>query len=336
MAKVNGLTKERMLEIENSSITSARIDSFSNLILTTRGGFDINVGQVKGDTGDPGFYVRVITDSVDLNTMKTPGQYLQRVSNNATLVLNYPVVCAGMLEVGQDPIGSFTYQKYHTYGAFNTLYIRTCYDGVWQTWTELSKTSHTHTLDKITDVTATTTEVNSLVGVTSNVQTQINSATTAINGKAPTSHTHTLDKITDVTATTTEVNSLVGVTSNVQTQINSATTAINGKAPTSHTHLANQVTNLLESISTLLFEKYPIAPTSVTWNDVTNAGIYDSIIHGVSNPGGPGGGYYYLVVFSYVGLSKTQVGFPYISTDPIVYRNRYQGSWNPWRKVTAT
>ena len=290
MAKVNGLTKERMLEIENSSITSARIDSFSNLILTTRGGFDINVGQVKGDTGDPGFYVRVITDSVDLNTMKTPGQYLQRVSNNATLVLNYPVVCAGMLEVGQDPIGSFTYQKYHTYGAFNTLYIRTCYDGVWQTWTELSKTSHTHTLDKITDV----------------------------------------------TATTTEVNSLVGVTSNVQTQINSATTAINGKAPTSHTHLANQVTNLLESISTLLFEKYPIAPTSVTWNDVTNAGIYNSIIHGVSNPGGPGGGYYYLVVFSYSGLSKTQVGFPYISTDPIVYRNRYQGSWNPWRKVTAT
>lgn len=68
-------------------------------------------------------------------------------------------------------------------------------------------TSHTHTLADITDVTATTAEVNKLDGVTattaeinyvdgvtSNIQTQL-------NGKASTSHNHTLDSLSNTTIT---------------------------------------------------------------------------------------------------------------------------------------
>ena len=53
MAQITGLTKERMLEIEAASIVSARKTN-DNLILTTRGGTDINVGNVKGATGAQG------------------------------------------------------------------------------------------------------------------------------------------------------------------------------------------------------------------------------------------------------------------------------------------
>lgn len=54
-----------------------------------------------------------------------------------------------------------------------------------------SATSHTHLLTGVTDVTATETEVNYLVGVTSGVQSQI-------NGKAATSHTQLATSITGV------------------------------------------------------------------------------------------------------------------------------------------
>lgn len=50
MGIVTGLTKERMLEIEANSIVEARKDG-ADLILTTRGGVETNVGSVVGTTG---------------------------------------------------------------------------------------------------------------------------------------------------------------------------------------------------------------------------------------------------------------------------------------------
>lgn len=50
MAEVTGLTKERMLDIEASSVVSARLEG-EDLILTTRGGQDTNVGKVVGRDG---------------------------------------------------------------------------------------------------------------------------------------------------------------------------------------------------------------------------------------------------------------------------------------------
>lgn len=50
MAVVNGLTKERMLEIEANSIVNARKDG-DYLVLTTKGGIETNVGSIVGRSG---------------------------------------------------------------------------------------------------------------------------------------------------------------------------------------------------------------------------------------------------------------------------------------------
>lgn len=55
MATVDGLTKARMLAIEDESITAARLDPVTHhLILTTHGGTDIDVGDVQGAVGPAG------------------------------------------------------------------------------------------------------------------------------------------------------------------------------------------------------------------------------------------------------------------------------------------
>lgn len=53
MATVDGLTKERMLGIENASITSGLVDTSGNLILYTKGGDPVNAGNVKGSPTIP-------------------------------------------------------------------------------------------------------------------------------------------------------------------------------------------------------------------------------------------------------------------------------------------
>lgn len=53
MATATSLTAARMLEIERASVVSARREN-GELILTTRGGTDINVGDVTGLQGPPG------------------------------------------------------------------------------------------------------------------------------------------------------------------------------------------------------------------------------------------------------------------------------------------
>lgn len=54
MATVTGLTSERMKEITEAYITDASINDDGELILTTFGGQDINVGSIKGPKGDQG------------------------------------------------------------------------------------------------------------------------------------------------------------------------------------------------------------------------------------------------------------------------------------------
>ena len=53
MATATSFTSARMLEIEKASVVSARREN-GELILTTRGGTDINVGDVTGSQGPPG------------------------------------------------------------------------------------------------------------------------------------------------------------------------------------------------------------------------------------------------------------------------------------------
>lgn len=55
-----------------------------------------------------------------------------------------------------------------------------------------SDVDHKHTVEDITDLTATATELNYMDGVTSNVQGQINALTEVVNGKSDDDHTHTI------------------------------------------------------------------------------------------------------------------------------------------------
>ncbi len=151
MATVTGLTKDRMIQIEEASIVNARKEG-DNLVLTTFGGDDINVGNVrgpKGDTGDAGFLIQRIAAGKNLNDITTPGHYIQPSTANALTSLNYPVQHAGLLEVGKDPLGTMTWQRYTTYGtggaSENTIFTRGFYNTVWYTWAQYSKNGHTHT-----------------------------------------------------------------------------------------------------------------------------------------------------------------------------------------------
>lgn len=155
MATVTGLTKDRMIQIEEASIVNARKEG-DNLILTTFGGHDINVGNVrgpKGDTGNAGFNIQRIADGTNLNDITVPGHYIQPNNVNALTSLNYPVQYAGLLEVGKDPLGTMTWQRYTTFPAAgaseNTTFSRGFYNSVWYTWAQYSKVGHTHTTAEI-------------------------------------------------------------------------------------------------------------------------------------------------------------------------------------------
>ena len=146
------------------------------------------------------------------------------------------------------PIGSIPYQCTST--TLNTNLNADLLDGShaasFQTSGTYSVISHTHTLASgATNVSSSVTELNYVSGVTSAIQTQINS-------KSATSHTHTLvSGATDVTSTAAELNVLDGITSTVtqlnytsgvtsaiQTQINTKQASLTG----SIAGTANQVT----------------------------------------------------------------------------------------------
>ncbi|MBC7746656.1 tail fiber protein [Pedobacter sp.] len=71
--------------------------------------------------------------------MITPGTYHQNSNAAATLVLNYPAVFAGLLEV-ESPSSSFIYQRYTAYkGGLDRVYVRGYYSALWSAWSETAK-----------------------------------------------------------------------------------------------------------------------------------------------------------------------------------------------------
>ncbi len=76
-----------------------------------------------------------IVAGTNLDTVTTSGIYIQSSNANATLALNYPVAYAGELEVYTN--GSFTFQRYSTYGPQNKVYTRG-YFTTWGSWSELA------------------------------------------------------------------------------------------------------------------------------------------------------------------------------------------------------
>lgn len=79
--------------------------------------------------------VTSIAAGINLNDTTTPGLYVQGTSANATALLNYPEVTAGLLEVFGTVI---IYQRYTTYtpGA-GKVFHRSFYNSVWGAWVRL-------------------------------------------------------------------------------------------------------------------------------------------------------------------------------------------------------
>ena len=152
--------------------------------------------------------------------------------------------------------------------------------------TSVTDANTTYTLSSF-GVTATAAELNYMDGVTSNVQTQLNS-------KAASSHTHPVSQVTGLTAsralisdsgghhavstvTSTELGYLDGVTSAIQTQLN-------GKASTSHTHsylplsggtLTGTVTS--RSLAAASDSTYDIGTSSVRYRNIYADNLYGNL-----------------------------------------------------------
>jgi|JI9StandDraft_1071089.scaffolds.fasta_scaffold444588_1 hypothetical protein len=74
-------TAARMLEIENGTVTEARLEG-DDLILTTKGGTDINVGSVRGIQGIPGPINA--TDLANAIADSHPGCTLETTTNQSS------------------------------------------------------------------------------------------------------------------------------------------------------------------------------------------------------------------------------------------------------------
>lgn len=110
--------------------------------------------------------------------------------------------------------------------------------------------------------------------------------------------------------------------------------------PSSHTHpwsaisgtpgtLAGYgITEVPELVRTLGWRTRSAATANEAggdFNPITRPGCHDILMHG-ANRNGPGGGYYYVLVFEYAGTNLTQLLVPY-STGGLIYRHRYNNVW---------
>jgi hypothetical protein len=95
--------------------------------------------------GGPAGDIPTLPSGTDLNAVTATGWYIQRLSADATLALNYPVNRAGHLEVSGGLMGTGadlfmqTYTEYlnPTAGVASRQWRRTNYNGTWQAWAEL-------------------------------------------------------------------------------------------------------------------------------------------------------------------------------------------------------
>lgn len=143
MATVTGFTSTRMLQIEQQAIINGAVDLAGRLHLTTRGGTVIDAGMVKGEKGDVGsegprgldanYYAIRIPTNTNLNTIETPGFYVQPFTAQAITSLNYPAIIAGMLEVTRAEDRTEVYQRYTDY-LTNRVWIRSRSNAVWTSW----------------------------------------------------------------------------------------------------------------------------------------------------------------------------------------------------------
>lgn len=142
-----------------------------------------------------------IEENTDLNTITVPGFYRCSMSKTAGSLSNCPVSSAFFMIVGQS---AYTYQELITYETSSSKrYMRNKSESDWGAWKKIYTEVDKPTLSDL-GITATTTELNYVDGVTSNIQTQLNNKVDKVNGKGLSTNDYT----------TTEKNKLAGIEAN--------------------------------------------------------------------------------------------------------------------------
>lgn len=85
----------------------------------------------------------LLGSGVDLNTITTPGDYIQPLNANSSTILNYPQPLAGSLTVTYQGGTGMVYQRYQIYSGYSgplgsRVYVRGRYNGVWSAWRALA------------------------------------------------------------------------------------------------------------------------------------------------------------------------------------------------------
>ncbi len=139
---------EFQLAVNDTLEVFAYQDSGGALTIDTPVGsvfFAVRLAQVaattSGDEGTtlPAALTQTLLSTEDLDTITTPGNYLQDANVDATLARHYPTTRAGHLEVHGGANGSFIMQRYTIYGQVPTdVWVRTKYISTWSAWLKLN------------------------------------------------------------------------------------------------------------------------------------------------------------------------------------------------------
>jgi len=99
----------------------------------------------QGPKGDPGGFnaATVLSSTVNLDDLKTPGLYRQTTATNATALLNYPLLSSGALAIYEAANTGEVIQKFMPYGGGSAAVVRTIFwrrffGGAWSSWINYS------------------------------------------------------------------------------------------------------------------------------------------------------------------------------------------------------
>ena len=144
-SRINGTSFDGSADITTANWGTARTITIGNTGKSFDGSGNVSwsLWEILGG-GVPGTALE-IAGWGDLNTLQTPGFYLQPLNVNAANGANYPIALAGALVVLKNATG--VSQLYYTYGSASLaprVFFRAVYDGSWSPWWE---TYHSGNID---------------------------------------------------------------------------------------------------------------------------------------------------------------------------------------------
>ena len=136
--QVSGVVKATSFTgaLTGNASTATTAGNVTGVVAVANGGTGgTDAASARQNLGAYGVQNGALAIGVDLNTLTTPGYYLQNVNANAAGGTNYPTPNAGVLKVHSNSVGSggtFLYQEYHVYNS-SDVWLR-AYNSAWSPW----------------------------------------------------------------------------------------------------------------------------------------------------------------------------------------------------------